>query len=133
MYPDAAGFEVVKLPLDALSLPAGFAQAKPASDNPKMDADLAGLAAASRTSAAEALDLAQASSFRLAGSRVQVKITTHPEGAASVTQAVVSAGGEVTGSANEDTWLQAWLPLTRWTRSRPRPMSNTSAGPLRSS
>ena len=65
--PGAAGFEVVKLPLDALSLPAGFAQAKPASDNPKMDAGLAELAAASQTWAAQALDLAQASSFRLAG------------------------------------------------------------------
>ena len=42
---------------------------------------------------------------------MQVKVTTHPEGVQSVTEAIVAAGGEVTGSANGDTWLQAWIPI----------------------
>ncbi len=109
--PGGEGFAVVKLPSQALSLPASFAQAKTAANNPKMDSVLAELATASRTSMTQALALAQASALKLAGDRVQVKITTHAAAAENVTRAVVAAGGEVTGRANGATWLQAWLPI----------------------
>ncbi len=105
------GFAVVKLPAQALSLPAGFAQAKTAASNPKLDSVLAELAAAGQTAPAQARALAQASSLKLAGERVQVKIVTRAAAAETVTQAVIAAGGEVTGSANGATWLQAWLPI----------------------
>lgn len=109
--PDTGGFAVVKLPPEALMLPADFAPALSILSNPKMDSDLAALAAASSVAKSKALDLAQSQGFRLAGERVQVKITTHPQGVQAVTQAVAAVGGEVTGSANADTWLQAWIPV----------------------
>ena len=107
---DASGFEVVALPAAALTMPVDFAQALSAGSNPKMDSDLAALATAGSAASEDALTLAQSSGLRFVGDRVQVKITTHPEGVQSVTDAVVAAGGEVTGSANGDTWLQAWIP-----------------------
>ena len=55
--------------------------------------------------------MAQSSALNVAGNRVQVKITVQSQSIQDVTQAVVAAGGEVTGSANGDTWLQAWLPV----------------------
>ena len=76
-----------------------------------MDSDLAALATAGSAASEDALTLAQSAGLRFVGDRVQVKITTHPEGVQSVTEAVVAAGGEVTGSANGDTWLQAWIPV----------------------
>ena len=109
--PDAGGFEVVSLPAEALSAPVGFAQAMSVSSNTKMDSDLAALATAGSAAAGDALAAAESGGLRLLGDRVQVKITTHPEGVQSVTEAVSAAGGEVTGSANGDTWLQAWIPL----------------------
>ena len=65
--------------------------------------------------------------LRFAGDRVQVKITTQPEGVQSVTEAVAAAGGEVTGSANGDTWLQAWIPAGVVDAIAARTMSNISA------
>jgi len=109
--PSAGGFEVVKLPPQALSMGANLAQAQMASGNPKMDSELARLMTISQVSVAQALDQAQSSALRLAGDRVQVKITSRPGGAQNVIAAVAAAGGEVTGSANGDTWLQAWLPV----------------------
>ena len=76
-----------------------------------MDSDLAALATAGSAASGDALALAESGGLRFLGDRVQVKITTHPEGVQSVTEAVVAAGGEVTGSANGDTWLQAWIPV----------------------
>ena len=108
---DDTGFQVVTLPVSALAMPAGFAQALPASSNPKMDSDLAALATAANAASGGALASAQSEGLKLQGNRVQVKITTHPEGVPAVTEAIVAAGGEVTGSANGDTWLQAWVPV----------------------
>jgi len=108
---DDAGFTVVALPASALAMPVDLAQALSAASNPKMDSDLAALASAGSASSGDALTQAQSSGLRFLGDRVQVKITTHPEGVQAVTEAVVAAGGEVTGRANGDTWLQAWVPV----------------------
>ncbi len=107
--PGAAGFEIVTLPPEALSAPVNSAEAAAAFANPKMDSDLAALAAAA---GGEALALAESAGLNRSGERIQVKITTHPEGVQAVTSAVAAAGGEVTGSANGDTWLQAWVPAS---------------------
>ena len=109
--PQSGGFEVVKLPPQALSIGPGFAQPQTAPGNPKMDSDLARLATMSRVSVAQALNQAQSSALRVAGDRVQVKITVPSGAAQKVIAAAGAAGGEVTGSANGDTWLQAWLPV----------------------
>ena len=109
MDPDAAGFEVVSCRLEALSLPAGFVQAMSAGPT-QWTPPWAGWpppAAPGRRSARSGTGI----SFRLAGDRLRSR-SPPTQGAESVTQAVVAAGGEVTGSANEDTWLQAWPPLT---------------------
>ncbi len=108
--PDAGGFEVGSLPPEALTAPVDFAQAMSASGNAKMDSELAALTAAWSASSGDAMALDQSAGLRFSGDRVQVKITTQPESVQSVTEAVVAAGGEVTGSANGDTWLQAWIP-----------------------
>ncbi len=107
-----AGVAVVALPASALGMPADFAQAQSAASNPKMDSDLAALATAASAASGDASALTQSEGLRFQGDRVQVKITTHPEGVQAVTAAVVAAGGEVTGSANGDTWLQAWIPVS---------------------
>ena len=109
--PGAAGFSVVTLPPEAFSMPSGLAQAAPTSTNEKMDSDLAALAAADDAAQAEAFALAEATGLRLSEGRVQVTITTDPEGVKAATEAIAAAGGEVTGVANGDTWLQAWLPI----------------------
>ena len=77
-----------------------------------MDSDLAALATAGSAASGDALAPDQPGGLRFSGDRVQVKVTTHPEGVQSVTEAVVAAGGEVTGSANGHTWLQAWIPVS---------------------
>ena len=109
--PAASGFEVVTLPAEAFAVSADFAGAGPASVQPKMDSVLAALAT-TEGAPADALALAESAGLRRLGERIQVKITTHAEGARSVTEAVAAAGGEVTGLGNGDTWLQAWLPIT---------------------
>lgn len=112
LTPATGSFDVIQLPPAALAAPRDLIAAQSTSSNPKMDSDLANLAATAHTSVAQALDLAQAATLRLAGDRIQVKIVTRPERAWAATQAIVAAGGEVTGQANGDTWLQAWLPVS---------------------
>ena len=109
---DATGFAVATLPASALAMPVDFAQARSASRNPKMDSELAALASAASAASGNARALAQPEGLKFLGDRVQVKITTHPEGVQTVSEAVAAAGGEVTGRANGDTWLQAWIPVT---------------------
>lgn len=111
LAPDAAGFEVIELPPAALSMLPDFAEARPAARNPKMDSALTTVAAAEAASLSTALDRAQIEGLTLIEDRVQVQIVTHPEGVQALIQVITAAGGEVTGIANSDTWLQAWLPV----------------------
>ena len=104
-------FETTDLPPEALSLPADFAVSARASDNPKLDSTMAGLAAAARVSTKEALDLAKSQSLRLSGNRVHVQVVVHAPGLQNVFEAVTEAGGEVTGVVNDDTLIQGWLPI----------------------
>ena len=112
-WPTAAtGFAVVTLPTSALALPTSFAQPLPSSGNPKMDSDLAALASGASAAGESAFAFTKSEGLKVRNNRVQVKITTHREGVQAVTSAVAAAGGEVTGSANGDTWVQAWVPIT---------------------
>ena len=52
-----------------------------------------------------------AAGLNLLDDRVQVKIITSPGAVQAVTKFVEVSGGEVTGVANGETWLQAWLPF----------------------
>lgn len=110
--PGGEAFEVIKLPAAALAAPPSLMVASAAPGNSKMDSALAAVAAASEVSVAAGLDQAQVDSLRVTAGRIQVKITTTPAAAAGLTQAILAAGGEVTGLANGDIWLQAWLPVT---------------------
>jgi uncharacterized repeat protein (TIGR01451 family) len=103
-------FAVVDLPLEALSVPANLALGKKAS-NPKLDSTMAGLAAAAKVSAEEAMGLAASQALRVSGNRVQVQIVTHARGVENVAKAIAKAGGEVTGVGSDNTLTQGWLPI----------------------
>jgi subtilisin family serine protease len=79
---------------------------------PEMESALSALTATSKPSTASISALATSHQLRLSGDRVQVLITTTPERADAAAQAVIAAGGEVTGRANGDTWLQVWAPIS---------------------
>ena len=103
--------ETTSLPREALSLPADFAVNVRVSSNSKLDSTMAGLAAAAKISAEEAVGLAKSQSLRLSGNRVHVQIVTHAPGLENALKAVAKAGGEVTGVGNDDTLIQGWLPV----------------------
>ena len=79
--------------------------------NPKLDSYLADVAAAAEVSVGEARALAESESLRLSGDRVHVQILTHAPGLEGAVQAMIEAGGEVTGVGFGDTLIQGWLPV----------------------
>ncbi len=76
--------------------------------HPKLDTAMNRLAAAAKQ---ETVDVARSLALRMSQERVQVHITTYAEGLAAATAAVTAAGGEVTGVADRDTLIQAWVPF----------------------
>lgn len=108
--PAAGGFEVVSLPPEAMEAP--ILPPESEAGSVKMEEALAEVASAAGASAGKAMAVAESEQLRLDGERVQILITTTADRADAATDAVVEAGGEVTGRANGDTWLQAWVPMS---------------------
>jgi uncharacterized protein YhfF len=104
-------FDTIKLSPGAFSAPVGFSASARDSRNPKLDSTMADIAAASKVSILEAVDLARVQSVRLSGNRVHAQIVVRASAVQQVRQAVVQAGGEVTGAGNDDTLIQGWLPV----------------------
>lgn len=109
--PDSDGFALMTLPPEAMTMSANFVAAKATAGDPKLESSLSLLATAAVKSQSEALSLAESEQFRTHGDRVQILVTTTPDRAADAAAAIRSAGGEVTGRANGDAWLQAWAPV----------------------
>ena len=108
---ESAPFETVSMAHEALSWTADAFDDSRSSRNPKLDATMAALAVAAEESAQAALTLAESQSLRLSGNRVHMQIVTHATGFQGAIQAVIEAGGEVTGVGNDATLVQGWLPI----------------------
>ena len=104
-------FEVAPLPPQALSWTADPLAGARATHNPKLDASMAGLAAAAETSAQATQAWAEAQALRLSGDRVHVQIATFAVGLPGAIAAVTKAGGEVTKVGNDGALIQGWLPV----------------------
>lgn len=78
--------------------------------NAKLDSVLAQLAAAN-LSASAVTDLAEQQLLRVVEDRVQVQIVTGAISLNQVRAIAAHVGGEVTGTAFDDTIVQAWLPI----------------------
>ncbi|MCA9949266.1 MAG: S8 family serine peptidase [Anaerolineales bacterium] len=107
-------FPVVKLPPEALVMSNTFDSSIVNSvSHPKMDASLVQLTTA--VSPANARELADNNGVRLKGDRAQVQIVTTPYELPETIAAVESTGGSVTKQSNDQTLLQAWVPLSELT------------------
>lgn len=84
----------------------------PGQKPPKLDSRLADLQQAQRAGLLPAAlpQAAKASGLRAANGRVQVQLRVQPGTAPAVAAAVAAHRGEVSGQAQADTLLQAWLP-----------------------
>jgi uncharacterized delta-60 repeat protein len=104
-------FETAPLPAEALSWTTDMPAGARATQNPKLDPALAGLAAAAETSPQAALAWAEAQALRLSGDRVQVQVASDAAHLPGAIEAVNKAGGEVTKTGNDATLIQGWLPV----------------------
>lgn len=111
--PDSNGLELIQLPAEALTAPIVIEAAAARAPGSKMESVLTELATAAHASEAGALEQAANQSLHLSDNRVQVQVTTDAARADAATEAIRQAGGEVTGRANGDAWLQAWVPVTQ--------------------
>jgi subtilisin family serine protease len=111
-FADEYVFDTIYLPPHADSLSIDTIEFTKEDVNPKLDSALARVAAEARVSINDALTFAQNQSLKISDSRVQVEIVTHAEGVENAINAVIEAGGEVTGVGYNDTLIQAWLPVS---------------------
>ncbi len=87
-------------------------QAGSAPKHPKMDAAVYQVALDAQAGRLLPETAGDAPGIRMDGESLQVQIATSADRAAAARQAVLSAGGQVTGLAFEDTVLQAWVPVS---------------------
>ncbi len=98
-------------PPDTRSVPPNLLTASSTARQPKLDSALAALAAARRVSASAMMAAAETHSLNVSGDRVQVQIVTTAANLTEATAAIETHGGAVTGIAQADTVVQAWLPI----------------------
>jgi subtilisin family serine protease len=79
--------------------------------HPKLDSALTDVVTAARVSTAQGLDMATDRAIAVLQDRVQVHIVIRPGGLERVSELVAQVGGAITGTASDDTLLQAWLPI----------------------
>nr|MEC4581804.1 S8 family serine peptidase [Candidatus Parabeggiatoa sp.] len=96
----------ITLPGTALTMPVAAPMI-----SPKLDSTLANLASAATISIPTSINLAQSQSLALSGERVQVQLVTHSQGINNAISSIIKAGGKVTGVGNNNTVIQAWVPL----------------------
>jgi subtilisin family serine protease len=105
----AAPFETLALPAEALNAPLDLAAAPPVA-HPKLDAALSALLRATAAGPDQTRAALESQALRQSGERVQVQAVVRAADLTPAVQAINAAGGEVTGVANGDTLIQAWLP-----------------------
>jgi uncharacterized repeat protein (TIGR01451 family) len=107
--PPPSALDTIRLPAAALDLVPGVEVRRKQEKPGKLSTSLAELAAAAGSDLS-GQETARIRGLRLEAGRVQVQIVVETPDRTAVLQAVGAAGGEVTGSGQEGTILQAWVP-----------------------
>ena len=106
-------FDVVPMDESMLVIDGELLSASAAANdkNPKLDSSLSQLASSPARSVGEIAALAESMGIKVSGGLVQVQITTTSEDLDAAVQAVAASGGVVTGTAFDESVIQAWLPV----------------------
>ncbi|OQW91157.1 MAG: hypothetical protein BWK78_05365, partial [Thiotrichaceae bacterium IS1] len=95
-----------------ITLPSGSLTLSPGSTiSPKLDSAVASVAKSATSSISQGIDVAASLSLPLAGDKIQVQLVVNAVNLNNVVQSVTQAGGQVTGVGNDNTLIQAWLPV----------------------
>lgn len=109
-------FETAMLPPEALVIDGSLLEEPAANQNDKLDSSLSAIAEAAAISRTKGLEEAENQLVQVVDDRVQVQITTTPEGLENAVQAIEQAGGEITSITRKKEYIQAWLPAAELIR-----------------